>query len=131
MRKNTISVLIAGVMLGGCASPLPLIDFYEADSEALRNYRNILVLAVDDGGDAAFEDLGEVEGLYCNRTQAFGIMSDEAKRSAIDQVKLRAAAEGADAISAPACESRTTWDLTNNCYSTLVCRSRAFANPAD
>jgi len=129
---NRLIIAITGIAsLAGCASPLPLIDYYGADSQALRKYRHVTVLADGDPAAGRYDDLGEVEGLYCNRTQSFAVESAEAKRSAIDQLRLRAAGQGADAISAPRCELRTTWDLTNNCFSTITCRGRALAIAAD
>ncbi len=127
MTNRIILLAAIGLTLCGCASPLRLIDFYEADAEALRNYSQIVILE-DEIIDGGYRDLGEVEGLYCNRTQAFEVDSSEAIRSAVDQVKLRAGASGADAITMPRCEERTTWDLTNNCFATVTCRSQALVS---
>lgn len=131
MTNRLLWLAVIGSTLCGCASPLPQLDFYEADAEALRNYSRIEV--VDDVGaaDGKFRDLGEVEGLYCNRTWGVAIDVEEATRSAIDQVKLRAAGKGADAFSAPSCETSTTVDMTNNCMATVRCHSRAWASVDD
>lgn len=130
MRNGMMPFAVIGLTLCGCASPLKLIDFYEADAEALRNYSRIVIL---DGemSDGDYRNLGEVEGLFCNRTQAFAIDSSEAIRSAVDQLKLRAGAQGADAITMPSCQARTTWDLTNNCFATVTCRSQAMVSVND
>lgn len=127
MKTSSLAMIMVVVMLAGCAAPLPQIDFYDTDSGTLRQYRSIVILPEAADRQHGYEDLGEVEGLYCNRTRAFSVDSPEAKRIAVDQAKLRAAAEGADAISAPVCETSTTWDLTNNCFATLTCRSQALA----
>ena len=130
MTNRIIALAAVGLSLCGCASPLKLLDFYEADAEALRNYSRIVILD-DEMTDGDYRNLGEVEGLYCNRTQAFAIDSSEAIRSAVDQVKLRAGAKGADAITMPSCQARTAWDLTNNCFATVTCRSEALASVSD
>ena len=129
--NRMISLAFVGLVLCGCASPLPLLDFYEADADALRHYSRIVVLEQVAAGNGEYRDLGEVEGLYCNRTWGITIDPDEATRSAIDQVKLRAAGKGADAISAPSCETSTTVDMTNNCMATVRCHSRAWASVDD
>jgi len=131
MSGRLIAVATAVTMIAGCASPVPLIDFYSADSGALRHYRDLDVVGRDAEAALLYDDLGVAQGLYCNRTRASAADSGDARRHAIDQVKLRAAGMGADAISVPECEVRTSWDLTNNCYATLTCRSRALALDRD
>jgi len=129
--NRMISLAFVGSVLCGCASPLPQLDFYKADAEALRLYSRMVVLEEVAAGNGEYRDLGEVEGLYCNRTWGITIDHDEATRSAIDQVKLRAAGKGADAFSAPSCETSTTVDMTNNCMATVRCHSRAWASVDD
>jgi hypothetical protein len=124
-RATTIALLIAGA-LTGCATAVPVVDFYDTDSDTLRRFQIISVL---DGAFADAKDLkelGEVEGIYCKKTRGQVAVDDHlAEAQAIDQVKLKAAKKGANYITAPQCVIRDSGDFTNNCYSTLVCTSSA------
>lgn len=127
MKNTTITLnLILAGTLGGCASAVPVVDFYDSDSDTLRRFQIITVL---DGAPASaqnLEKLGEIEGIYCNKT--YGQVSVDhhlAEAQAVDQVKLKAAEKGANYITTPQCVIRDSGDFTNNCYSTLVCTSSA------
>lgn len=122
-RLTRTLLLIAVLSAGGCAAPLPQIDYYDVETDALRKLRNMSI--IDEAGRAqgAYRELGEVKGLYCNRNRA----EISPERSAIDQLKISAAQKGADRIGTPSCETRTTWDLTNNCFMTVTCRAEALA----
>ena len=116
----------------GCAAPLPQIDYYDVETEALERIRGMTVL--DDASIAAgsYRSLGEVKGLYCDRNQmqlSPGISGEQ--RIAVEQIKLRAARLGADHIGTPSCDPRSGMDMTNNCMATLVCRAEALAAAGD
>lgn len=121
----TVTLILAGT-LAGCATAVPVVDFYDSDSDTLRRFQIITVL---DGESTTAEDLkelGVVEGIYCNKTHGQVSVDDRlAEAQAIDQVKLKAAEKGADYITPPQCLARKSTDFTNNCYSTLVCTSSA------
>ncbi len=121
----TITLILAGA-LAGCASAVPVVDFYDSDSDTLRRFQIITVL---DGASASAKDLkklGEIEGIYCNKTYGQVSVDDHfAEAQAVDQVKLKAARKGAQYITTPQCVIRDSGDFTNNCYSTLVCTSAA------
>lgn len=124
MKTRRYLLLIPVVLVAaGCATALPQIDYYEVETDALRKVQGMSVLddAVLAGGN--YRELGEIQGQYCDRIQAY---AGSPEQTAIDQLRLRAAIEGADHIGTPACETRTTWDLTNNCFSTVTCTATAF-----
>lgn len=125
IRTLPLLVLAASA---GCASPLPQLDYYKVDADALGKIRNMSIIADTAEVAGVYKELGEVEGLYCDRTQVYAVESPEAKRSAVDQVKLRAALKGGDHISTPQCITRTTWDFTNNCFATVTCTATALAS---
>jgi hypothetical protein len=114
-------VLAAGWLVG-CVGAVPIVDFYEADAETLRRFGGIEIVHEHDG----FEDLGELKGLQCDRIAATRSPHEPAARAvAIDQLRLKAAARGADAIADPHCRISTDLDWANNCFSTVLCISHA------
>lgn len=115
-------VVVATLLVAGCASPLPQLDYYDIETEALQKIRGMTIIEEDAREYRSYRELGEVQGLYCNRTKAY---AGSPESSAVDQVKLRAAIKGADHIGTPQCETRTTWDFTNNCFSTVTCSAAA------
>ena len=119
-RVVTVCVLF---LTAGCASPLPQIDYYDVETEALRKIRTMTVINDAALAQGAYRDLGEVKGIYCDRNQ----LVSSPERSAIDQLKIRAAQNGADHIGTPSCETRDSWDLTNNCLSSTTCSAEALA----
>jgi hypothetical protein len=125
--KKRVLILTAA-WLGGCATPVPVVDFYDTDSEALDRFRDVQTVYEREG----FDDLGQVKGLHCNRN---GITpnphSPEARAMAIDQVRLKAAALGADAITEPHCRISVEMDLTNNCLGSVLCISHALRRDED
>lgn len=121
--KRTILIHVL-LILAACASPLPQIDYYDVPLEALQRIRGMSIVGEDELSQGGYRELGEVEGLYCNRNAP---NADSPEATAIDQAKLRAAMKGADRIGTPQCSTRTTWDLTNNCFSTTTCSATAFA----
>jgi hypothetical protein len=123
----TASLILTGA-LAGCATAVPIVDFYDSDSDTLRRFQTITVL--DDAFRNAknLETLGDVEGIFCNKSSRQVSVNDPlARAKAVDQVKLKAAKKGAHYITTPLCLIRVGADLTNNCYSTLVCTASALA----
>ena len=119
-------VISTALLVAGCASPLPQLDYYDVETDALRKIRAMTVIDEVAWDYGTYRELGEARGLYCNRNNAY---AGSPEGSAIDQVKLRAAIMGADHISTPHCETRETWDLTNNCFATVTCSATALALP--
>ena len=119
-------LLLLVPLLSACASRVPIVDFYEADAEALRRFPTIAVVSAEHANSAPFSTVGEIEGLYCER----GLMQEDiegerARLQAEDQLRLKAAALGATHISEPDCTARHEVDWSNNCMGTLTCRSDA------
>ena len=120
LRISTI--LLASLAITACATPLPQIDYYDVETDSLRKMRTMKVIDDASRAEGEYRLLGQVKGLYCDRTPPYALTPED---TAIDQVKLRAAMKGADHIGTPACETRTTWDFTNNCFSTVTCTAEA------
>jgi hypothetical protein len=98
------------------------VDFYEADAETLRRFPGIGILYERQG----FEDLGELRGLYCYRNSLDLPPHDPAARTAaIDQLRVKAAKRGADAITEPHCQVSVAMDMANNCFGTVLCIGHA------
>lgn len=113
--------------LSGCATAVPVVDYYDADSSTLRRFQSIDVLSDEAAEGKNLKNLGEIQGIYCKKTHEQVPVHDEGARTlAIDQVKLKAAEKSADYISTPKCVISGSSDFTNNCYSTLMCTSSAF-----
>ena len=128
MKGSTFMlIVILGPLVGGCATAVPVVDFYDTDAEALRRFPAIDILddaAIASGG---YRALGPVQGLYCSRNHTRLMAQDpNAMLQAIDQVKLQAAELGADAVSEPSCVQSHKTDLTNNCWASIVCDSTAW-----
>lgn len=129
MTKSHFILAATILCLHACASPIKVIDYYEADSATLAKIRDLKV--VDDTAQAndQYTDLGVVGGIYCNKAAWDpSANTDVAERRAKDQVELRAAELGASYITAPQCTLNKKMDLTNNCWATLVCTSHALVN---
>lgn len=130
MRASTlVLILLLQGALVGCAPFVSIIDFYDADSDTLRRYKTIEVLDSTSPDTANLKKIGEVDGLYCKRHHLQPVLeADLARAQAIDQVKLRAAKEGARYISEPQCVISSSVDFSNNCMGTLTCTSSAFSS---
>lgn len=125
MRTARITILLlATFTIAACATPVPQIDYYDVDTPVLQKLRTMRIIDDGAGEREEYRDLGQVEGLYCDRHPPY---AGTPEQTAIDQVKLRAAMKGADHIGTPMCETRTTWDFTNNCFSTTTCSADALA----
>lgn len=120
--RGRLLLFLAAGGLGGCATAVPLVDFYDADAETLDRFREVRIVY----GRQDFDDLGQVKGLHCDRNASTpGPHTPEARSMAIDQLRLKAAALGADAVTEPHCRISVEMDLTNNCYGTVLCVSHA------
>ena len=127
MRNSTHILLVASYCLSGCAAPVVVLDYYDMESDALSKIRGMTILEEQAMSTGDFTDLGVVKGFSCEKNKATDPRADtpEAKRNAVDQVKLRAAAKGAKHISTPQCDINEHLDLTNNCWTTIACKSHA------
>jgi hypothetical protein len=119
------ATLFASLAIAACATPLPQIDYYDVDTQALRKIRTMRIIGDASREQGEYQELGTVRGLYCDRSPPYAVTPED---TAIDQVKLRAAISGADHIGTPSCETRTTWDFTNNCFSTVTCSADALVS---
>ena len=125
MRNSIPILLAASSYLTACATPI--LDYYDMEADTLRRIRGMTIveeqaISIDD-----YTDLGVVRGSFCERNRNIDPRADtpEARRDAVDQVKLRAAAKGAEHISTPQCDVNEQMDLVNNCWSAIACESHA------
>lgn len=125
MRNSIPILLAASSYLTACATPI--LDYYDMEADTLRRIRGMTIveeqaISIDD-----YTDLGVVRGSFCERNKNTDPRADtpEARRDAVDQVKLRAAAKGAEHISTPQCDVNEQMDLVNNCWSAIACESHA------
>jgi hypothetical protein len=127
MKVSKITLaLITAVTLSGCATAVPVVDFYDTDSDALSRFQNITVLDGASTDANGMKSLGEVSGIYCEKSNGQVAEDDHlAEAQAIDQVKLKAAKLGAHYMTKPQCVISNSGDVANNCYATLVCTSSA------
>ena len=120
------------VLMSGCATPIEVLDYYDADSATLAKLRHMELVGEEVLLSDDYEDLGDVKGLFCEKSPWDPeASSDSAMNRTVEQLKLRAAAKGADYISAPSCTLNNKMDLTNNCWSTLICSSHALIASAE
>jgi hypothetical protein len=117
--------------MSGCATPVASIDYYDVDTATLERIKSMTV--IDDATLASgdYKDLGKVTGMHCRRTPPAGGgyrgQIKGPKRTAIDQLKLRAAKKGASHITEPQCDINESMDLSNNCWSSIKCSSKAMS----
>jgi len=128
MMNNTRTLFfVALACLGGCATPVKVVDYYDLPSSALANLRSMTVLPEQVLSDSEYTDLGTVSGFSCSssRRSAESFDDEEISKNAIEQLKLNAAVMGAEHITTPHCIEREKMDLANNCWTSLTCNSHA------
>ena len=135
---NSLAAIVL-VCLAGCSTSTGTVepdaepvDFYEMDSSALKRIRGMKIIPPFFESSSNYIDLGPVMGTYCQKdaiknTQAAAI---ERFSGAHDQVKMRAAIKGADAISVPRCKSVPAKERAKGCQAQMSCRSKAFRQSA-
>jgi hypothetical protein len=115
--------------MSGCATPVASIEYYDVDTATLRRIKPMTIADEELVASGDFKDLGKVTGMHCRRTPPAGGgyrgQIEGPKRTAIDQLKLRAAKKGASHITAPTCIINESMDLANNCWSSIKCSSKA------
>jgi hypothetical protein len=127
MNKLTTLKLILFVPLAGCATPIKTVDYYDMPTEALVKIRDMQQLPESALLSNRYTDLGIVSGMSCRRNKHVDAESGttESERITFEQLELNAALMGADHITVPACVVNEKTDLTNNCWTSLVCTSHA------
>lgn len=124
--RGPVPVLGVVVVLGGCAGAVPVVDFYDADSAALRRFEAMEVVDTADLPPAGYRDLGVVEGLYCKFWDQTASVDDPlARAQAVEQVMLKAADLGATHTSTPVCEISRSFSAANNCSASVICTAHA------
>ncbi len=117
--------------LSGCATPVASIDYYGVDTATLKRIKPMTVIDDETLASGDYKDLGKVAGMHCRRTPPAGGgyrgQIAGPKRTAIDQLKLRAAKKGASHITEPQCDINESMDLANNCWSSIKCSSKALS----
>ena len=117
--------------MSGCATPVASIDYYDVDTATLKRIKPMTVIDDETLASGDYKDLGKVTGMHCRRTPPAGGgyrgQIAGPKRTAIDQLKLRAAKKGASHITEPQCDINESMDLSNNCWSSIKCSSKALS----
>jgi hypothetical protein len=117
--------------MSGCATPVASIDYYDVDTATLKRIKPMTVIDEQTLASGDYKDLGKVTGMHCRRTPpaggGYGGNVAGPKRTAIDQLKLRAAKKGASHITSPECVVNESMDLANNCWSSIKCSSKALS----
>ena len=125
--KNTL-VALCLILLSGCAAAVGSVDYYDVDTETLKRIKPLLIVDEQAVQSSDYKELDAVSGMHCKRTRltdGYGGAMAAAERTAIDQVKLRAAGKGATHITSPECVINETMDLVNNCWASIKCTSTA------
>ncbi len=127
MNKLIILKLTLLLPLAGCATPIKTVDYYDLPTEALVKIRNMQQVPESTILDGSYTDVGIVTGMSChlNRIEGANAQGSESRKIAFEQLELNAALLGADHISTPQCVVSQKMDLTNNCWTSLVCESHA------
>ena len=133
LAKPVVAIVL--VCLAGCATAPETVDsinFYEMDSSALKRIRGMKILPPFMGGFGNYIDLGPVMGTYCQKDAIKNSQAAAIERftGAHDQVRMRAAIKGADAISVPRCKSVPAKERAKGCQAQMSCRSKAFRKSA-
>jgi hypothetical protein len=116
------ALILSAAWLGGCANAVPVVDFYDADSDTLARFGTIATVSSHEG----YLEIGKIQGIHCPRHwQSAGSSSLGSREIAIDQLKLKAAEMQADAITEPACVSNRELDSSNTCVGVLMCEATA------
>ena len=127
MKIQTLILTIAFALLFGCAAQVQSVNYHDLSSEALSSIRGMTQLPELALSDGTYTDVGVVEGLSCRRNKFSDAESGSSASMsmAVEQLKLKAAALGADHITTAECVQNDKMDLSNNCWSTLICTSHA------
>jgi len=130
---KTTAPLLCSVLvcLSACATPViydDMIDYYELGAGTLLKVRDMQVLPGYALATGVYFDLGAVEGTHCqlDKSASSQTRSRTGMQEAQDQVKIRAAIKGADAISEPRCTFMISPSKKNGCYRKTSCRSNVF-----
>ncbi len=130
--KTTVPLLCSVlVCLSACVAPVvydDMIDYYELESGTLQKVRDMQVLPGFVLATGIYSDLGVVEGTHCQLAKSNNSRTSSrvAVQEAQDQVKIRAAIKGADAVSPPRCRFTISPTKKNGCYRKTECRSNAY-----
>ena len=112
--KQQALLLLAVLGLAGCGSTPRIEDMSSAQRAAVGGVRII------EGTPAqAYDMLGTVDGLACKRN---AYMETEVARSeAMDEIKVKAAKLGANAVINLVCQKSSSTDWRNNCWASDKC----------
>jgi len=114
--KPVVAVLIPVLFfsLVGCASN-PRIDSLSSEERAKVSEVQIFASTPPQ----AYQALGEVSGLSCNRNKYQE--QDISEKEALEGVKIRAVMKGGDAVINTLCQKNSDTDWVNNCWASIKC----------
>jgi hypothetical protein len=114
LRRSILYSLCATLFLVGCGSTPRIEDMSSAQRAKIAS---IQVMELQP--QRPYEVVGTVDGLACKRN---AYMETEVSRSeAYDELKIKAAAIGADAVINVVCQKSSSTDWRNNCWASDKC----------
>ena len=112
--KRLSVLLTSALLLAGCAPAMNITP------EVRRQAAAISIVTPEQIGDRKYSILAEVSGHSCARQ----VGSDPSMDAAREDLKIKAAQMGADAVASVLCkEGQISW--TRNCWKTIECRGDA------
>lgn len=109
-----VSCLILASFIAGCASN-PRIDNLSSNDRA-----KVSKVEIFRGQpNRPFQNLGQVDGLSCNRNKFQA--QDVSESEALEGIKIRTVMLGGDAAINVLCQKNSDMDLLNNCWASVKC----------
>jgi len=115
MKLNCfVLCLILASFIAGCASN-PHIDNLSSDDRAKVSQVQIF----KGQPNRPFQNLGQVDGLSCNRNKYQA--QDVSESEALEGIKIRTVMLGGDAAINVLCQKSSDTDWVNNCWASVKC----------
>jgi hypothetical protein len=130
MKIRIVFIILCIIGASGCAAPIGTIDYYAVDTASLKRVKPLQEIDEQELASGGYKQLGSVTGFHCRRAHGMGGYGADqagAEQTAIDQLRLRAAQKGASHYTSPSCVVSESMDLTNNCWASIKCTSRALS----
>jgi hypothetical protein len=116
MNRNLWGTVVTAFFVAACVSGAP-----ELSPEQERQVSSLNVYPPGEGPKQKFEPIGEVSGADCSGAPAGGRVWGNAEK-AIETLKKKAVAQGADAVVEVRCSAAP---FLNNCWAAQKCSGQA------
>lgn len=110
------------VFISGCAGFGQIEKIDNLTPEQMNRIHQVKIMPASYLANGSHTSLGRIKGLSCAADGQLVASEDEAQQ----QLLIKAAKLGANAISTPLCQANNRVDLGNNCWKSVVCISEAF-----